>query len=260
MKKLSYQSVLYLSAFVLLVTVNIFVLSKVILNRTGEPESLIHLTEREFWLPSIQVENTGLSLKLKWRVLTNGERYGRGSFLNSLSPVWLNEKKLSELGFDTDTYKKDKYHKELLPIDVFLVLEYDGKAYQESLDRLETAYKTDAKPALKKQLAREKTSNSRLFVIDAGKDPIELRKKYDDSSKYIITKGLIKFGYRHEFNDKYVIGYISGPSVKKINVPLAQRKVLEAILAKKHSNDTQPKYSVVLAYGHNYEPWIKEIR
>lgn len=276
MKILSSQKGLYIVALALLVVTNIFVLTGVTSNRSGEPEAIVQLTERELRLPySIHKENSGLSLSLNWRALPKDKSYARS---NTSHPDWLDIDKLSELGFDIDK-NKNEHHKRPLPIEVFVVLENDGPAYQESLKRTESFYKKANQEyslsndneklkkeldRLEKQLNQEKISKSRLFAIDAGTDPVKLRSQHSNSSQYIITRGMVKLGYRYKNDDKGITGYVSGLSINKINVPLHQRELFTGPLSEKISkyNSIDPprsRYSVEVAYGSRYEPWIKSI-
>ncbi len=267
----------YLMAFALLIATNIFVLTGVFANRSGEPESQVLLTERELSLPyRTNKENSGLSLNLNWRALPKNKDK---AYSNSGQPVWLNEAKLVELGFDVSNYKnKSKSYKRPLPIEVFVVLEQDGQTYQESLARAEAAYKEASKEfslndrdnkkikdkldRVEKQLTQEKQVNSRLFAIDAGSNPQKLRQKYSNKNHYIIAQGTVRLGYRYKDNNK-VTGYIAGLSIKNIHVPLSQRKALTGFLAEqrdRYNTINPPRFSVNVAYGHRYEPWIEAVK
>ena len=279
MKILSPQKCLYIIALILLIATNVFVLIGVIYNRSGEPEALVHLTERELEFPySVQKENNGLSLILNWRALHRDEN---DAISISNSPDWLNKEKLTELGFDIDNYKnKNEHHKIPLPVEVFVVLENNGKAYQESLRRAEKLYakanqefmlsnnNEDLKKELDevgRKLNEEKQSKSRLFVIDVGGDPLKLRMKYNHTGQYIIAKGVVGLKYRNNSvmdNKNDITGYISDLSIKKINVPLHQRKLFADLLSEKinrHESIDPPHYSIRIAYGNKYEPWIQSI-
>ena len=89
----------------LILVVNGFVLSGVALNRTGEPESLVQLSERELQLPYRgwnSKENSGVELSLRWRVNagsgTQDGYYGYVSYGGTAA--WLDEEKMTALGFD----------------------------------------------------------------------------------------------------------------------------------------------------------------
>jgi len=60
----------------LIVLTNAVVLSAAALNRAGEPESSVLLSERELALPyatASRRSNSGLALHLEWRVATDGD-------------------------------------------------------------------------------------------------------------------------------------------------------------------------------------------
>lgn len=269
---------LFLLGFFVLVVTNIVVISGVASNRSGEPESQITLTERELQLPyKIYKENSGLSLRLKWRTFSDKKN---GNY-RSGSPAWLNSQKLNSLGFnpssnnnldiDTSSLKRP------IPKEVFIVLENNGEPYQQSVKRAEKTLEKEeilfkSNPdderllnnveRAKKILNRERIKESRLFAIDAGLEPDKLRKKYKDQNRFIITKGIIKARYTYN-NDKKIFAYVSRLSLKNIYVPLKHRKIFDSILnsSKSKINGIQPpRYEVKLAFGSRFEPWIMSVR
>ena len=273
---------LFTVAFFIIVITNIIILAGIALNRSSEPQREIVLTERELRMPyRAHKENSGLSLKLRWRTLgkdVDSVQY----YYSRHSPTWFDVKKLKELGFDNiDEYiqvdhRTTNYR---LPItkEVFIVLENNGESYRESLKRAEVQLKKEedllelssddkrlhenAKEA-QKQFEKEKTSVSRLFVIDVGIDPEILSKKYSDQARYIITKGLVKPQY--DYRDKMVSGSIRSLSVSSIHVSLKYRELFDVASTKNRSKrnayQSSQKYEVVLAYGSRYEPWIVDIQ
>ena len=122
-----------LGALVLLVVVNLAVLGGVAWNRAGQPEASLLLTERELPLYDSFVraeENSGLALQLTL--------YG-----GSYSPDWLDERKLLTLGFrperhDTADAAEYETGKQALPRQAWVVLEFDGPAWQAALADSET--------------------------------------------------------------------------------------------------------------------------
>ena len=269
---------LFIFGFALLLAVNIIALLGVAANRSGKPEALIELTERELRLPyKTNDENSGLALQLKWRIIGDSEhdsyRYGDWG-----SPAWFNAQKLAELGFTIDECtcldENSKRRKVPLPKDAFVVLEYDGKAYQEALNRAEESLKKaeialkaskhdkevqDRFKEAKEQLESELTSASRLFAIDAGLDAGKLRERYGDRSKFIIMAGLVRLECRFNKIKKEVVGHISDIRADKINVPLRYRKIFDVILAQGKAFKSGPRYTVAVAYGSRFEPWIRRV-
>jgi len=279
MKTLLSPRGLFALGFVILVATNIVVLSGVASNRAGAPEALITLTERELQLPyRVYEENSGLALRIKWRVLTKKEDGSK--FVGWRSPAWLNAEKLKELGFTTDTSASSEdikdHHKLSIPKEVFIVLENNGDAYreavkvaEEALEREEGLFKLkrsdkklrDSFKRAEKQLERERLAESRLFAIDAGLDARQLREKYGDRTRFIISKGLVTSRYGYD-NRKEVFGDIMQLSISSISVPLKYRKMFESILGRDKSTQDKfgpPRYEVELAYGSRLEPWIVSV-
>jgi hypothetical protein len=62
---------LFVSGFALILIANVIALAGVAANRSGKPEAVIELTERELRLPYYEMndENSGLALHLNWRTL-----------------------------------------------------------------------------------------------------------------------------------------------------------------------------------------------
>ena len=278
MKNLFSSRGLFVMGFVVIIAVNVIVLSGVASNRSGKPDALIKLSERELQLPyRVNKENSGLYLRLSWRVVNN---LGNSLYTPSF---WLDEKKLSALGFDTDGLLKTNNSKKfnLLGItkEVFVVLENNGEHYQQVLEETEKSLLrekslTDADSKDKKMLAKrieaaqkrlryEQVSASRLFIIDAGLNPDLLRKNYADRSQYIITRGIISPYINEDKNGRELTGIIRLSGAEKIHVPLKHRRILDMILAQKKSvipgQNTPPRYEVEIAYGHRLEPWIVSV-
>jgi hypothetical protein len=275
---------LFILGFALILIANVIALVGVAVNRSGKPEAVMELTERELRLPyKTNDENSGLALRLDWRIVqeSKDDIYPFYSNLGRWgSPVWFNAEKLTELGFIIDETTCPNEHskrKEPLPKDAFIVLEYDGDAYQEALQRAEMFLKK-AEMALKanekdkelqdrfkkanNNLETERTSESRLFAIDAGFDAGKLRQRYPDRSKFIIIRGIVELECRSDKNRKEVAGHIADIRIDKINVPLSYRKLFDSIQAQDKSEkrgQKSPRYKVEVAYGSRFEPWIQRI-
>jgi hypothetical protein len=274
------QTRLFILGFALILIANVIALVGVAVNRSGKPEAVIELTERELKLPyDTSDENSGLALDLRWRVIQeshDGIYPLYPTWGPWVAPVWFDGKKLTEIGFIIDETTCPDEHskrKERLPKDAFIVLEYDGEQYQVALRRAEMEVKkaqADLKGNKKDKklqenyeqaqidLEGEKIWASRLFAIDVGLDAGRLRERYPDRSKFIIMGGIVELECRFYKNRKEVAGHISYIRIGKINVPLEYRKVFDPILLQGHySRDS--RYKVELAYGSRFEPWIQRI-
>ena len=268
------------SVFLLLLT-NIVVLAGVAYNRSGDPLLTIELTERE--LPIVvsadsKDENSGTTLSLKWHVLSPDKD---PEYLSTTygSSAWLDDEKLTELGFDMKKFKSepDKYRHRTsnLATEAVLVLEYQGDAYlkalafvkekEEQLRLMVAEYPDDERLAndLKKyeeQITRLKVTQSRLYVVDAGLDVQALIDKYAGNNNYLLARGEIGLGW----NEDDVSGRISQLYIRQVHVPLPLSEQLVTLAngeayASNRNSSIPPRYKVRLNIGKRLEPWIESV-
>jgi hypothetical protein len=231
-----------------------FVLVKAAHNRSGSPAAAIQLTERELRLVRPQRESTALFLELAWEPAP-GRRFkfedGSG---------WFNQTKLEELGYDCRLPLTDPSapaHYRAMPAkEAFAVLEYNEAAWGDT--------------------GEDRSSWSRLLAVDAGRDFAVLRRKYPDTRRFLIVPSLVRLHYYEVRWDPNTRGYAPGAYlggavvqilVSEISVPPSQRRVLESLSQTTYDYFTTPearargpRYSVVLYYGRNHEPWIGSCR
>ncbi len=265
----------------LIAVTNAIALSGVVYNRSGGPEATVRLTQRELRTPYRRFgnrENSGLALSLIWRVLNERspefriyEYGGTGG-----TPAWLDKAKMEALGFDvsapaaySDLRRQMRYEKQLSR-EVLLVLEMDGPAYRRSLE-LAAQYlaREEAKLAsnpgdtslgtrvknVREALERETSGNSRLFVVDAGLEPSELRAKYPDTSRHAIVRGQVRLvSFAAPTGG---IGNIRGLSTESINVPFALRDVFGgATLVVDFDQRNRAPFEATVVFGKRFEPWV----
>lgn len=279
------SKILFIAGLGLVIFVNVTVLAGVAYNRSGAPESVITLSNRELNVREYHGAdfiNSGISLQLDWRALGR-EKGGDDRYYYSdwRAPQWLDEKKLEEIGFDIKRYAKkgtDRYQ-EPMEKEICLVLENNGESYREAVRRAERAL-TFAEAKLKKdvdsnelrdrqRLAEEDWKNevetkSRLFVIDAGIDAEDLRTKYPDRSRYLITKGVVAPYYDYSDGDapRRLAGRISRLGSEAVHLPLEYAKAFESF--KKTRTDSgcggHSCYEAGFFFGKRLEPWIKSLK
>jgi hypothetical protein len=119
-----------------------------------------------------------------------------------------------------------------------------------------------------------RSSWSRLVAVDAGRDYAPLRKKYPDA-RFLIVPALVRLLYTVEWDANarrdapgaYLRGAVVEMLVGQVSVPPSQRSVLQALrqttsdyLTTPEARTRGPRYSVVLLYGRNYEPWVESCR
>jgi hypothetical protein len=226
-----------LAGLAIIALTNAVVLGGAAYNRGGEADATLRLSERELRparLPAAG-ENSGLALRLNWRV-QGGRQPGvvPYEFPGLDTPKWLDREKMASLGFDvsipeTDADARRAFAREL-PRDVLLVLELEGPAYEEAV-------------------RAAKAQDTRLFVVDAGLDGAALRAKYPDRSRYAIVRGQVAPASARNRHAADHAGYVSHLSVAAINVPLGFRGAFAGAA-----------HETVIAFGKRREPWIVEAR
>jgi hypothetical protein len=280
--KLTPRNILAIGALLILLA-NAVALTGVYLNRNGEAESRLTLSQRELTTPwgwSMAKENSGLALSLNWRVIDPAVGEFGGYGFSGGTPEWLDAAHMAALGFDTtlpaDGAFGSRRFERQLPREVLLVLELAGPAWQQALERArqnaarhEAAglanagskeFAEKAKRA-QEQLKREEGTNSRLFAIDAGLDRAALRARYADRGRYLILKGTVRPRLATQDKKTRVTGYVSALAVTQINVPHALRPVLEPALRnhKRTADDPAPRFEAAIAVGQRLEPWIESV-
>lgn len=268
------------SVFLLLLT-NIVVLAGVAYNRSGDPLLTIELTERELPIvvsASSKDENSGTTLSLKWHILSSDKD---PEYLSTTygSSAWLDDVKLTELGFDMKKFKSepDKYRHRTshLATEAVLVLEYQGDAYlkalafvkekEEQLRLMVAEYPGDERLAndlnnYVEQLTRLKVTQSRLYVVDAGLDVQALIDKYAGNNNYLLARGEIGLGW----NEDDVSGRISQLYIWQVHVPMPLSEQLVTLAngeayASNRNSSIPPRYKVRLNIGKRLEPWIESV-
>jgi hypothetical protein len=261
-----------IAGVVLILVVNAIALAGVAFNRSGDPTSILQLSERELRLPYGRwnsKENNGVMLNLVWRVHGGNEEqeahYGYGSYGGGAD--WLDKAKLLALGFDLSQDQSDGRLKHWRTKELLLVLELDGAAYRQSLARAQKKADEEEKLSIanpgnkefegraklaKKAAEHEKRDNSRLFVVDAGFDAQTLRAQYPDQAHYLIVRGQIRPQLVRSDKQDRLTGYISALSISQINVPVEFQQVLKQ--AAQISNAAS--FTATVAFGNRLEPWI----
>jgi hypothetical protein len=267
----------------LILAVNAVALAGVAYNRSGDPDSVLRLTQRELrppygWIGN--AENSGVALTLIWRApVEQIADYPGQSMLGgiSASPAWLDKAKLTALGFDMSVPKAAAdgagYYDKQQAKEVLLVLELDGPAHRQSLERArQNAARAEASRAAdpgNKEIARqaklatdratsEEREYTRLFLVDAGLDGGALRAAYPDRARYAFVRGQVRPQLTGRDKEPRFSGYVSGLSIDQINVPVAFRQVIESAFRNNQAgrSSAPAPFEAVVAFGKRLEPWI----
>ncbi|MFZ5564368.1 MAG: DUF4824 family protein [Thermodesulfobacteriota bacterium] len=273
MKKRLSSRVLFILAFVLLVAVNGLVIFGVAYNRSGEPDAVVVLSEREFHRPYHKIdEDSGMALVLDWQALgrQRSDRYDWYDY-RSRYPEWLDAAKLRKLGFDVDRYRDRDRHGPDTPMQVFVVLELGGEPYRRFLERAEAAFgdmeaRYRASPDdeqvkndynhFKNRIQDARTRDSRLFAVDAGADPAALRRHYTDRTRFVIAPALVTIDTFYYGNSRKedVVGRIQKLSVEQVHVPRKHKRIFAGT-----GGQERQSFQVEVAYGKRLEPWIRSV-
>lgn len=261
----------------LIVVANAVVLAGVAYNRSGEPESVLRLTERELDIQHWEWpanENSSIDLHLRWRVAQvesyDGEYSGYDHGMS-----WLEPPELRELGFDIDGDLESEEVVERIRRQpsrrAWVVLEFDGPAYRTSVERarqrLERATTLASVNAgdeefeqrlqvARADLEREETSGARLFVVDVGRDEATLRARYPDRQRYTLLKGRLDVAVMGVSGQKYLLPLVVDLDVGAIRVPHTYRELVEPFVRNRQPYCCEPRYAATVNFGRRFEPWI----
>jgi len=269
---------LLLGAFGLLIVSNAYVLAHVAMNRSGEPDSEMQLTARELQYYGGRSDESGVALMLRWT--NTAPEYPTGLPLEA--PVWFDQKKLEELGFDLSvpagSPKAEHFYQDPRSRKAFVALEFDGRAWEAWLkDRephLEKETSYGPQVTLQDRLEIERQTTPRLVTIDVAQDPAELRRKYPDRKRVMILQGLVRAKREPEqrpsagapLRAAYLRGAITRLAIESINVPQPLSRRLEGQSYSPWTYDgnrvkiQQSPYSVLLRVGSKYEPWVTDVK
>lgn len=256
----------------LILAVNAIALGGVAYNRSGTPDSVLQLSQRELHEPYAwqREDESGVTLDIQWRVPIHiagddsktWQQIAYGGY--EREPDWLDADKLAALGFDTrppmrSSDAKENYQRAPRR-EVFIVLELDGPAYRQSLAQMRrltagAAAGTDEAKAL----VKEEQQSTRLFTVDAGVDANALRAKYPDRAHYAIVRGTIRPQWLGRDEKATLSANIEELSVGEINVPQGMQAVFQNDAGEVvYSGDDaeRTRFEAVVAFGKRQEPWM----
>jgi Domain of unknown function (DUF4824) len=263
------------AAIVLLV--NTVILARVAHNRTGEPDAVVTLSERELpraW-QATSLEDSGVALRFDVSrpfLLTQEDE-------ESADSSTVDAAKLASLGFDVrlppDPDEYARGHVRQLPRRAFAVLEAGGAHWAAWMARIEGRLASlDAEVASGKQTVEEANrlrqsaavelrSGSRLFFVDVGLDADALRRQYPDRRAQLILPALVRphlvrTDWRRPCRPPECrLGGTIELLTSGVNVP---KPLQGALLEQAGRTGEVPRYLVDLTVGRGHEPWITGIR
>ncbi|MEK1941309.1 MAG: DUF4824 family protein [Pseudomonas sp.] len=247
----------WLGAGLILLT-NAVALGGVYYNRSGEPASVLTLSERELTVAYRgfldDSDYASRVLRLDWRVADG----------------WVTADKLRALGFtvpdDSQTYWRHREEREGL-----VVLELDGPYYQAQLKAAQAALASSQQAALAApddakakvamddadyELQRLSAITTRLYVVDAGLDAASLRERYADTAHYAIARAGLRVGTRYYDESDRGNDYSLYADLNELNVPSQWSEVFREWPLYGRDAEDRSKVRVALAFGKRFEPWV----
>lgn len=279
------------AAGVLLVT-NLVALGGVWWNRQGTPEAELALSEREltlppYWRPLVDREDSGVALQLDVRIASTDDDSDPGRWATygnyNREASWLDEATLRALGFalpHADGVPPSSDHgRGPLPRHAWIALELDGPAYRRHLQQAEawaawvrsasdediaktlfTTRPTEDEIAQRLGDARER--DSRLYAIDADRDPDALRARHPDRSRVAIVSAKIRayYGSVHPDQANRWRGSIDEIDVTQLHVSTRWRSLIDQFADQRDDHGNPPRYTARIAWGKKHEPWIVDLQ
>lgn len=281
MKLLGSRTRALLAGVALIVLTNAVVLAGVAYNRGGEPESVLKLTERELRVRNWswpENENSSIDVHLTWRVARTAPVEDEGYKTWHHELLWLEPAQLRGLGFEVpgdleSVEGRDRVRRQPSR-RAWVVLEYDGPAYQASVERarkqLERATAlAAANPGdrefeerlrhARDAMDREEKSETRLFIVDVGRDEAALRARYPDRRQYAIVNGRLRAMITSDSGRNRMVLGVAGLDVSAIRVPHNYRALVEPIMRPRQRYDGEPRFSATVKLGRRFEPWIADL-
>ena len=201
------------------------------MNRRGEPEAILALTERELRLPAKQAENTALTLSLVFEPPgTRGTRHAGEA-------GWFDRAKLQSIGFDCRrpvTPDNAQYYRTRIPRSTFAALE-----------------------------AREPAAAGwHLTPIDVDNSPSALRQRHPDRRRVAIVEATAALRYvANPGQPPFLTGQVTSVLPGEIHVPREWRGLLERLQSGGRPDagptpPAEPRFRATVAWGRRLEPWI----
>jgi hypothetical protein len=231
-----------LAAAVLVVVANAIALLGVARNRASTLQT-IDLTERELTLGYQDEENSGIDLHLAVNYVP-GLDYGSGL-------DWLDAAKLKELGFPASV-SSIKEHRDWPARPAYVAFEYDGPAWQAVAAREREIQRQFQRGSFESKFDRE----PRLVAIDASSSSETLLAKYGSTGRRLILHATVQPQLARQDGKSIVRGHIAEILGPQIHVPLPAATVLPPRGPPQYGPPARPRYTIRLAFGARFEPWI----
>ncbi len=247
-----------LAAAAIIVVANAFALVHAWRNRSGPIQAEITLTERELPISySLNEDDSGVSLDLRWL------DPAWASFGWERPALWLDQKALQELGFDTSVApsadKAIEFYQRQRARRVFVALEYDGPAWRTHLEEAERQGQQRAELSHVNIPPHSHDAETHLVAIDASTDAVQLRARHPDRSFIIIVPAVVRIAVEPFLpasgGRPSRVARLSG-SVQEIPSSIHVPRPFSDAFRSLPKDRSKVRYRVHVRYGASYEPWI----
>ncbi len=204
------------------------------MNRRGEPEAILELTERELRLPAKQAENTALTLSLVF------EPPGTRGTRNVGEAGWFDRAKLQSIGFDCRRPVTPE-QRGVLP-DAHSAVDVRGAR---------VARRVGARLAPGSDRCRQRSSG--------------LRARHPDRRRVAVVEATAALRYiANPGQPPFLMGRVTSVLPPEINVPREWRGALEGLQSDAQPgasppNQHEPGFRVTVSWGVRLEPWITNV-
>jgi hypothetical protein len=201
---------------------------------------------------------------------------GDESTVTLLQIAWVQEDRLmfgcdalTRVGFDCsmDPSHRDshRFYSRQPERTIYVALEYDGPAwrrYRATQERLLAPLQGNASDTAR--MLRMLDGSTRLVAVDVHVDPRELRRRYADARRYLVSRARMSAYVQHT-DDRpprpVVAGSINKLIPSVINVPLPHSRTLRELVRRVQPYDRQRPFEAVsyratIRYGQLHEPWL----
>ncbi len=254
-----------LAAGATLVLANAMILGGVMRNRSGNPDAVVRLSERELesWGQVSEGAEPLLDLRLRWQTAP-----GPGG------TPWFDRARLEALGEHNLPSPDDTTHTFgwMRPTRPgYVVLELAGPAWERWREaervRIDSmAAMADSGPDGGAHVHGPRSGasgSSRLMAVDFGLDPLVLREQYPERSQYLILPATYRADVTAAVRDSAgaitapgkVTGEVSQLLPGTVHVPRPLRDSLLALGAVKRDSTTH--FEVTLKVGKKWEAWVE---
>jgi Domain of unknown function (DUF4824) len=247
-----------LAAAAIVLVANTFALVHAWRNRSGPVETDITLTERELPMSySLNEDGSGVSLDLRWL------DPAWASFGWERPALWLDQKALQELGFDTSVAASDdkatEFYQRQRARRAFVAVEYDGPAWRKHVEDAERQDQQRAELSHVNIPPHSHEAETHLVAIDASTDPVHLRARHPDRNSVIIVPAVVRIAvdpFSPASGGRPSRAARLSGSVQQIPSSIHVPRPFSDAFRRLPKDRSKVRYQGHLRYGASYEPWI----